>query len=1324
MNIGKYEIHSEIGKGGFGTVYLATDTILQRQIALKVLHPNLLNSLNYVTYFKREAQVAANLEHPNIVPVYDFGQEDGRYFIAMAYMPNGSLKDRLSSGRIYHSESALSLVRQVAKGISFAHEKGVIHRDLKPGNVLFDNYDIPKVADMGFAKKYTDDSTASMSTTGGIIGTPAYMPPELWDGKSVFPSTDIYSLALIFIELLTGKQLFTGDTASEVMLKHFMPFVLPPEIKEDWKPIIEKALARNSTDRFQKIDDFIQAFDEVSLIKAGMKTNDSSEVYQETKDALDLQKDQSKAFTPSFDAQRDIQVDNLNKVSGESPKRTDWEEGTNSRGISSQDTPPQNTVEMGGWAVGEKRGYDDSPQKSKPDQHGTEKSKIKKIILILGIILGLLLIGGPIILINLLGKVLNQDSQRGLNASQPTAISTNIPINTQPAQSSLIRSLSVSEAMFSSGQLKLYSIDPQNPHDRTTRNINIFIQCLGCGREDYQLTEGQNEFDSTIWSPDGSKIAAINNSTELTILDPINGTQEVIATGDISNREISWSPDGREIAYRDLGSVMAVDLETHYIRTIVPSNLIQVDSNQYPDVMNIDWSDDGQYLGFWTRMWADDSNDERGWTIWTVRADGTELRKSSPPSGYGYMGFNWIQDQHKFLFTRFTVDSGGERGVYEQMVGDRFTGEIERQSGVYPVRLECYFPQNQLCTSEDLCSCFTWEPDYDPEAQISEVPIVSEDWPTDVEINRENASNVSQFSSFGEGVATRIVWNPYDTKVATATTNGIIIFDGTDLSIDNIYLKEVEVTSIAWSPDGQRIAASEPGGNIYILNAQTGIPVTILEGHEGNVKTISWSNDGEFLASGSTDNTIRIWDGNTYELLRILEGHTDWVRDLAWSPDGKEIASASDDKLVKIWNAQTGQLQHNLSGHTDYVITVGWSPDGNSIASAGYDESVRLWDANSGQLTKALTDTINYVDRLTWSPDSSNIAMGSDYGVITFWDGISNSTTSGVESYYGFANDLAYSKDGKTLAVIGSENTLVLWDMDQSSDQAVYSLYPNSIYSVAWSPKGDVYAAESINNEVLLFNNNSFEPFKVLRGHSDWVRALSFAPDGEILASGSDDGSVMLWDTNTWNLLSELNSSDGFILTLAWSNSGQIILTGTSEGKILLWNPKTGSRIATLNGHDDYVRSVVWSPDDRFFVTAGDDNQIHIWETSTKQKVETLTKHTDWVRGLAWSPDGSVLASSDDNGYCYLWDTSTWTVKKTLLEDSYGVGVLEWSPNGEILAMADFGGYLELWNPETGEVSNYLHNHTRSINDIVWSPDGSMIVTGSNDGTIRLWGIP
>ena len=268
--VGRYEIKSELGRGGMATVYLGYDALFEREVAVKVLPAEFLHDPQFSVRFHREAKVIATLEHPAIVPVYDVGETEGLPYFVMRYMSGGSLADLLAKGDISIKEVA-HIVSVIAPALDDSHEKGIIHRDLKPANILFDRHKQPYLSDFGIAK--ITDSQSNV-TGSAIIGTPAYMSPEQAQGKEVDGRSDIYALGAIIYRMLTGTRPFNGDTPMSMAIKHITdptPDILNdnPGLPISASAFIYRAMAKDPDDRFQTA---VELADALSALSRGEDT--------------------------------------------------------------------------------------------------------------------------------------------------------------------------------------------------------------------------------------------------------------------------------------------------------------------------------------------------------------------------------------------------------------------------------------------------------------------------------------------------------------------------------------------------------------------------------------------------------------------------------------------------------------------------------------------------------------------------------------------------------------------------------------------------------------------------------------------------------------------------------------------------------------------------------------------------------------------------------------------------------------------------------------------------------------------------------------------
>ncbi|HXF71003.1 MAG TPA: Stk1 family PASTA domain-containing Ser/Thr kinase [Actinomycetota bacterium] len=263
---GRYRLEGPIGSGGMAQVHRGTDTVLGRPVAIKILSPRYAGDAEFVARFRREAQAAARLNHPNVVGVYDTGSDDGTHYIVMEYVEGRTLADFLARDGRLPAERAVELAEAVCRALAVAHAQGVIHRDVKPGNIMVTRDGRVKVMDFGIAR--LADGADTVAQTAAVLGTASYLSPEQARGEPVDARSDLYSLGVVLYEMLTGRPPFTGDSPVAVAFKHVNeaptpPSKLAPDVPPDLEAVVMRCLAKNPANRYASAEELLADLERV-----------------------------------------------------------------------------------------------------------------------------------------------------------------------------------------------------------------------------------------------------------------------------------------------------------------------------------------------------------------------------------------------------------------------------------------------------------------------------------------------------------------------------------------------------------------------------------------------------------------------------------------------------------------------------------------------------------------------------------------------------------------------------------------------------------------------------------------------------------------------------------------------------------------------------------------------------------------------------------------------------------------------------------------------------------------------------------------------------
>ena len=613
-SLGRYHILEQLGEGGMATVYKAFDTHLERSVAVKVLRtdqfaPGVMSRT--LKRFEREAKALGRLTHPNIVQIIDYGDYEGKPYLVMPFVPGQTLKHKLKGQPIPYEE-AVRLLLPIARSLEYAHQQGVIHRDIKPSNVLITESGEPMLSDFGVAKIVDEEATMDLTGTSASVGTPEYMAPEQATSKTVDARADIYSLGVVFYEMVTGRKPYTADTPLAVLIKHASeplprPKLVVPTLPDKVEQIILKSLAKKPEDRYQSMEEFAIALErclsQATSYQVKVKTTHAT-----AKPGCrvgvpgQIVKSQTQKETPPIVARPSTEATS-NNVSN--PQSETALEGTSNRTIHDNTQKPSRWRNWA-WIAG--------------------STFVLLVCLSLGGgSLGMAILGGLI--------------------KPPTTAQPNKSSNTQIALKPTVSSIIESQSPTSTSTLiplpttkPLGIVDNRRPVLSAT-NANSIIQLAMWKVSNYAVT-------CVAFSPDGSVLASSLFSEFLIKLINISDGRilHILSDHIYHAQEVSFSPDGNMLVSGSRGNT-GINIwrlsDWSHLRTMNPYSTY--------DVLSIDISPDGSIIAAGTDTSVD---------IWRV-SDGIRLRTLGGFAGLWVVGAVSFSPDGTMLASGSGVFKGG-----------------------------------------------------------------------------------------------------------------------------------------------------------------------------------------------------------------------------------------------------------------------------------------------------------------------------------------------------------------------------------------------------------------------------------------------------------------------------------------------------------------------------------------------------------------------------------------------------------------------------------------------------------------------------------------
>jgi WD40 repeat protein len=559
------------------------------------------------------------------------------------------------------------------------------------------------------------------------------------------------------------------------------------------------------------------------------------------------------------------------------------------------------------------------------------------------------------------------------------------------------------------------------------------------------------------------------------------------------------------------------------------------------------------------------------------------------------------------------------------------------------------------------------------------------------------------------------------------------------------------VCSVAFSPDGKRIAASDLHGRVRVGLVESGERLYELAVPEAPARFVQFAADGTILTAQDGAGSVLSWSigmGRSVRLRDIISGP--WTEnDRVWfAPDGKTCAFPDWDHpnyAVILFDVVSRRTLHQLRGHREPVYSLAFSPDGRRLATVGFDGTLRYWDVDSGRLIH-LFPTFRAPDGMliegldnvvAFSPDGRFLAAGDAHEELCIWD----LRTGHIHRRFpgsSFEGGFAFSPDGKLLISGGAH--FRVWDVKRGRERRAFT-HNEALLSVAYAPDGKSLVTGDVRSVVRLWDTNqgqelqSFHHDRIVRWgfiSYPYVRRVEFSPDGTLLSAAGDGGLARVWGSATGRDILQLPRQLGSVSALAFSPDGKTLVLGGEEGIVRFFDVTTGQEVRQFSisagPNDAKVHGLAFSPNGKL-IAVGGRREAQLWDAAQDIRLHTL-RTPGLFPELAFSPDGRTLVTGDFSSTLVLWDTGTGQQLREIPvpepdteELVITVRSVAYSRDGKMVAAAGDEGVVRFWDAVTGLEVGQFKGHLQRISSITFSSDGQKLASSSWDGTVLLWDV-
>jgi WD40 repeat protein/serine/threonine protein kinase len=1270
-----YQLLSVIGEGGMGVVYAARQAAIDRTVAIKMLKSEIARDVDQREKFLSEAVVTGDLDHPNIVPIYDLGSnETGALFYSMKRVqgtPWMSVIDQKSNAE------NIDVLMKVADAVAFAHSRGVIHRDLKPENVMLGDFGEVLVMDWGLALSMTSfRKSGSITQTSSMGGTPAYMAPEMATGPidRVGPVSDVYLLGAILYEIIAKKPPHTGKNVMNCLFAAAKNEIQPTTQSGELLDIAMKAMATKMELRYPSVQEFQGAIrqyqshsESIVLSTRAQQDLDAAEKsgdYQTYSRALFAFQEAAALWDGNTKARSGVSVAKL-AYARRAMKKEDLD-----LAASLIDASDPSHAELHRQVVAAQRERDTRQQRLK---------NVRRMVAAMGVAI---VFGAGI------GTILiNAQKNRAVTAEATARTDRDNAVRSEQVATAAKAKADASAAearrqaelaRLAEGNARSAEGVARNAQKQATADADRAQQAKK--REEYQayvarigLAAAQiegNAFDTA---------EQLLNDCPVPLRDWEWGRLRFLSTQSVEEYpvhapvvSIAFDRDGKKFVSGSWdGKARVWDAKTGKILLTIPYGALYVHS--------VAFSPDGQLI-------AAGGSDPHGYVKIFNANTGALVRTL-----YGH-----TDDVLSVAFS-----NGGRRLL---------TSSYDKTARLWIV------DTGELKHTFLGHNWWVWSAAFSPDE--SQIVTASQDgtaivWGTESGEARPAFTGhtgpvyTAAFSPDGQSVAS----GGYDNRVLIWKPDELQRFD----------------YSLVISRHG-----ANPPPIFRALDGHTGPVHTVAF---SDVRSRDPADKRVLVLSGSNDNTIKLWDFATGKLIKTLRGHGGWVDSAVFSPAGHSVLSASHDTLIKRWNIKGYEevrvLQGRvLQGHTDAVLSATCSRDGKRILTASRDRTAKMWDAASGQLLQDFEEGHEYLaSTAAFFPDGKRLLTAAADNTTRIWE-IATGTQLLCLNHTGRSSVAVVSHDGRLVLTGSDDSAAHLWNAETGKQILSTPPQKTEVTAVAFSPDDSQFFVGDLRGHCTLWSSQSGQLLHSLDTHTGKITGAQFIDDGRRILTASADRTVGQWvvATNEEPLQLILKHPGGVAAVAAVPHTSQAITLG-DDGLVRLWDTDHGQLIRVLGG-DNHTDQIGVSPDGRFALWVSDQQRtVRVWSfadgrelgpAGAKNSTQAfLTLPNGLIWSAAFSPDSHYLVSVGGNG-ARLWDVATGKERMSFTPDG-AVASAHFSPDGTRIVTGSWDNSARIWSVATGKAELKLVGHGRSVNSAEFSPDGKWVLTGSEDATARIW---